>query len=111
MPRLAPAPSLRESGRSFRCSSCALASGFAVSFSFNLRQVLRRMTAPTTRSTNATAPPMPPAMALVLLELATVVPVSVAAAITSVPKPTGAPVGGVSGLQIRVPREYLASMR
>jgi hypothetical protein len=53
---------------------------------------------------------MPPAMALVLLELATVVPVSVAAAITSVPKPTGAPVGGVSGLQIRVPPEYPASV-
>jgi hypothetical protein len=110
VPWLAPAPSLRESGRSFRCSSCALESGFAPSFSFNLRQVLRRMTAPTTTSTNATAPPMPPAMALVLLELATVVPVSVAAAVTSVQKPTGASVGGVSGLQIGVPSEYPMSV-
>ncbi len=50
-------------------------------------------------------------MALVLLELATVVPVSVAAAVTSVPKPTGAPVGGVSGLQIRVPRSTLQVSR
>jgi hypothetical protein len=52
-------------------------------------------------------------MALVLLELATVVPVSVGAAITSVPKPTGASVGGVSGLQIgassKVPCEYPVS--
>ena len=48
---------------------------------------------------------MPPAMALVLLELATVVPVSVGAAVPSVPTPTGAPVGGVSGLQIGVASE------
>ncbi len=74
MPRLAPAAILRESGRSFCCSSCALASGFAASFCFNWRQVLRRMTAPTTTSTNAIAPPMPPAMALALLELVGVGP-------------------------------------
>ncbi len=54
---------------------------------------------------------MPPAMALVLLELATVVPVSAAAAVASVPEPTGAPVGGVSGLQIEVPPEYPRSVR
>jgi hypothetical protein len=53
---------------------------------------------------------MPPAMALVLLELATVVPVSVGVAITSVSELTGTPVGGVSGLQIRVPREYAVSI-
>ena len=46
-------------------------------------------------------------MALVLLELATVGPASVGAAITSVSVLTGAPVGGVSGLQIRVPRSTL----
>jgi hypothetical protein len=79
VPRLAPAPSLMASRRSFRCISCALASGFSASFFFNARQVLRRITAPTTtRSTNATAPPMPPAMALALLELVTVVTFSVA---------------------------------
>jgi hypothetical protein len=43
------------------------------------------MTAPTTTSTNAIAPPMPPSKALVLLELATLVSISTAAAVTDVP--------------------------
>jgi hypothetical protein len=47
---------------------------------------------------------------LVLLELATVVPVLVGAAVPNTPKLTGAPISGVRGLQIRVPREYLVSV-
>ena len=69
IPARAPAASLMESGRSFRCSSCALASGFAASLSASFRHVFRMITAPTIRSKHTTAPPTPPAMALTLLEL------------------------------------------